>query len=165
MADLRADLVADALPRLGADRTAARAAHRRWQALHHSPRGPRGVALRTAVLGPAEAVRLRRFGDLELALHHWPLPLWPHLRWEVVAGPGGLVLHEHLVRASGSPVPRASASRLLVWQHVVDDLMGLPGAVRADPGVPTRDEVRLTDGRRARFVRGLLQEIRPASSG
>jgi hypothetical protein len=165
MADLRADLVAEALPRLGADRTDARAAHRRWQALHHSPRAPRGLALRTAVLGPAETVRLRRFGVLELALHQWPLPLWPHLRWEVVAGPGGSVLHEHLVRASGSPVPRAAAGRLLVWQHVVDDLMGLPDAVRADPGVPARDEVRLPDGRRARFVWGLLQEVSPAPSG
>lgn len=165
MADLRPDLVADALRRLGADRAVAHAAHRRWQALHHAPRAPRGLALRTAVLGPAEAVRPRRFGDLELTVHRWPLPLWPDLRWEVVAGPGGSVLHEHLVRFTGSPVPRASTGRLLVWNHVLDDLVGLPGAMHVDPGVPTRDEVRLADGRRARFVWGLLQEVRPAPSG
>ncbi|SFK40544.1 hypothetical protein [Geodermatophilus ruber] len=159
MADLRPDLVADALPRLGADRTEAHAAHTRWQALQHSRRAPRGLALRTAVLGPAEAVEPRRFGDLELVVRRWPLPLWPHLRWEVLSGPGGAVLHEHLVRAAGSPVPAAAAGRLRVWEHVLDDVVGLPGAVSVDPGVVTRWEVRLRTGVRARFVWGLLQEV------
>src|SRR4051812_49458070 len=104
MADLRPDLVADALPRLGATRAEAHAAHTRWQALPHAPRAPRGLALRTAVLGPAETTADRRFGDLDLEVRAWPLPLWPHLRWEVVSTPAGAVLHEHLVRAPGSPV-------------------------------------------------------------
>jgi hypothetical protein len=159
MADVRPDLVARALPRLGADRAQARAAHRRWQALHHAPRAPRGLALRTAVLGPAEETRARRFGDLEVEVRRWPLPLWPHLRWEVRSAPGGEVLNEHLVRAPGSPVPPARAGALRVWEHVLDDVVGLPGAESVDPGVVTRWEVRLPRGIRARFVWGLLQEV------
>jgi hypothetical protein len=160
MADMRPDLVAEALPRLSADRAEAQAAHRRWQALQHSSRGPRGVSLRTAVLGPPEEREDRRFGDLDLVVRRWPLPLWPHLWWETLAGPGGSVLHEQLVRAPGSPVPRATDG-LRVWEHVVEDVSALPGAVDVDPGVVTRWEVRLPDGTRAQFVWGLLQQILP----
>ena len=159
MADLRPDLVAGALARLRADKAVAGAAHRRWQALHHSPRAPRELALRTAVLGPEETLTRRQVGDLELEVRRWPLPLWPHLRWEVVTAPGGEVLHEQLVRARGSLVPRASATSLRVWEHVLDDVVGLPGAVGVDPGVPTRWEIHLPDGRRAEFVWGLLQRV------
>jgi hypothetical protein len=50
-------------------------------------------------------------------VRRWPLPLWPHLYWEVLlSGPGGSVLQEHLVRAPGSPVPRATPGRLRVWE-------------------------------------------------
>jgi hypothetical protein len=161
MADVRPDLVAEALPRLGADRAQARAAHRRWQALHHAPRAPRGLALRTAVLGPPAEVEDRRFGDLDVEVRRWPLPLWPHLLWEVLSGPGGTVLNEHLVRAPDSPVPPATVSRLRVWEHVLDDVVDLPGAVHVDPGVVTRWEIHLPDGRRAQFVWGLLQLVRP----
>ncbi|MCW2634645.1 MAG: uncharacterized protein JWQ99_1012 [Blastococcus sp.] len=159
MADLRPDLVAEALPHLGADRAEAHAAHTRWQALQHAPRGPRGLALRTAVLGPPDHREDRWFGDLPVQVRRWPVPLWPELRWEVVSGPGGAVLHEHLVRAPGSTVPAASAGELLVWQHVLDDVVGLPGAESVDPGVVTRWEVRLPDGVRATFVWGLLQRV------
>jgi hypothetical protein len=159
MADLRPDLVAQALPRLSADRAQARAAHRRWQALQHSPRAPQGLALRTAVLGPAEEQALRRVGDLELELHRWPVPLWPHLRWEVLSAPGGEVLHEQLVRAAGSPVPPARAGSLRVWEHVLDDVVALPGARSSDPQVASRWDVLLPDGSRARFVWGLLQQV------
>jgi hypothetical protein len=159
MADLRPDLVAAALPRLGADRADARAAHRRWQALHHAPRAPRGLALRTAVLGPADEVRDRRFGDLALQQHRWPLPLWPQLRWEVLSGPGGAVLHEQLVRAPRSAVPPARDGQLRVWEHVLDDVLAVPGAVSVDPRVVTRWEIHLPGGSRARFVWGLLQEV------
>ena len=41
MADLRPDLVAAALPRPGATRAEAHAAHTRWQALQHAPRSNR----------------------------------------------------------------------------------------------------------------------------
>ncbi|MGY1811485.1 hypothetical protein [Blastococcus sp. SYSU D00820] len=163
MADLRPDLVAQALPRLGATRGEAHAAHTRWQALQHSPRAPRGLALRTAVLGPAE-VEPRRFGDLDLEVRRWPVPLWPHLRWQVLSGPGGEVLHGHLVRAPGSAVPPARPGALRVWEHVLDDVTGLPGAVDVDPGVVTRWEVALPGGRRARFVWGLLQAVEESGS-
>ena len=165
MADLRPDLVAAALPRLSADRAQARAAHRRWQALHHAPRAPRGLALRAAVLGPAEAVEGRGFGDLELEVHRWPLPLWPHLRWEVLSGPGGEMLHEQLVRGPDSPVPPARVASLRIWEHVLDDVVGLPGAVSVDPQVSTRWDVDLPGGRRARFVWGLLQQVSGPGGG
>ena len=159
MADLRPDLVADALPRLGADRAQAREAHRRWQALQHSSRAPRELGLRAAVLGPAEEVGERAFGDLTFTVHRWPLPLWPRLRWEVLSSPGGAVWHEQLARG-GPPAPPASAGHLQVWETVLDDVAGMPGAVGRDPGVATRWEVDLPSGVRARFVWGLLQEIR-----
>jgi hypothetical protein len=111
------------------------------------------------VLGPADETVARRFGDLDVEVRRWPLPLWPHLRWEVLTGPGGAVLNEHLVRAPGSPVPRARAGSLRVWEHVLDDVVGLPGAVGVDPGVVTRWEIHLPGGVRARFVWGLLQEV------
>jgi hypothetical protein len=158
MADVRPDLVAEALPRLSATRAQAHAAHTRWQALHHAPRAPRGLSLRTAVLGPPEELEDRRFGDLDVQVRRWPLPLWPHLYWEVLSGPGGSVLNEHLVRAPGSPIPPADAGNLLVWEHVLDDVVGLPGAASADPGVVTRWEVHLP-GVRAVFVWGLLQRV------
>ena len=167
MADLRPDLVADALPRLGASRREAHAAHTRWQALQHSPRAPRGLSLRTAVLGPPDELEDRRFGDFDVQVRRWPLPLWPYLYWEVLSGPGGAVLNEHLVRAPGSPVPPATARDLRVWEHVLDDVIGLPGARSVDPGVPTRAEFHLPGGVRASFVWGLLQQVsggRPGSA-
>ena len=101
----------------------------------------------------------RRFGDLDVPVRRLPLPLWPHLWWEVVSGPGGSVLHEHLARAPGSPVPPAAAGGLRVWEHVLDDVVGLPGAAGVDPGVVTRWEIHLPGGVRAVFVWGLLQRV------
>jgi hypothetical protein len=161
MADVRPDLVAEALPRVGADRAEAHAAHTRWQALQHAPRAPRGLALRTAVLGPPEYREDRWVGDLPVQIRRWPLPLWPELRWEVLSGPGGSVLHEQLVRGPGSRVPPASPDGLRVWEHVLDDVVGLPGAESVDPGVVTRWEVWLPGGIRTSFVWGLLQEVSP----
>jgi hypothetical protein len=112
------------------------------------------------VLGPPEELEDRRFGDLDVQLRRWPLPLWPHLRWQVLSAPGGEVLEEHLVRAPGSPVPRAARGRLRVWDHVLDDVVALPGARSVDPVVASRWEVHLPGGVRSRFVWGLLQEVR-----
>lgn len=159
MADTRPDLAVQALSRLSADRAEAHAAHTRWQALQHSSRAPRGVMLRTAVLGPPDVVAPRRLGDMDLVVRRWRLPLWPHLLWEVLAGPGDGLLHEQLVRAPGSPVPPARPGDLRVWEHVVADVAVLPGAVDVDPGVVTRWEVHLPGGVRARFVWGLLQLV------
>src|SRR5215207_5306647 len=181
MADVRPDLVAEALPRLGASRGEAHAAHTRWQALQHSLRAPRGLSLRTAVLGPPDEVEDRRFGDLDVEVRRWPLPLWPYLYREVLTGPGGSVLNEQLVRAPGSPVPPAAAGRLLVWEHTLDDVVTalrlrpearaerarrekdgvllLTGAMSVDPGVGTRWEVHIPGGGRAVLVWGLLQQV------
>ena len=162
MADVRPDLVAEALPRLGATRAEAHAAHTRWQALQHSPRGPRGLGLRSAVLGPPEELEDRRFGDLDVQVRRWPLPLWPHLWWEVVSGPGGSVLHEHLARAPGSAVPPAAEGRLRVWEHVLDDVVGPCPEARAEPARREGDRVfLLAGGERAAFVWGLLQRVSP----
>ncbi len=162
MADVRPDLVADAIPALGATRAEAHAAHTRWQALHHAPRAPRGLALRTAVLGPPEELEDRRFGDLDVQVRRWPLPLWPHLWWEVLSDPGGSVLHEHLARAPGSPVPPAAPGELRVWEHVLDDVIALrprPEA-RAEPARREGDgALLLPGGTRALFVWGLLQRV------
>jgi hypothetical protein len=56
-------------------------------------------------------------------------------------------------------VPPASPEQLLIWEHVLDDVVGLPGTESVDPGVATRWEVRLPGGARARFVWGLLQQV------
>ena len=160
MADVRPDLVAEALKRLGASRGEAHAAHTRWQALQHSVRAPRGLRLRTAVLGPAEETEDRRFGDLDVEVRRWPLPLWPHHYWEVLSASGGSVLHEQLTRAPSSPVAPARAGALVVWEHVLDDVVALPGARSVDPGAPTRWEVHLPGGVRAQFVWGLLQQVK-----
>jgi hypothetical protein len=164
MADTRPDLVNQALPRLSADRAEAHAAHTRWQALQHSPRGPRGVTLHTAVLGPPDEVEDRRSGDLDLVVRRWRLPLWPHLRWEVLADPDGSVLHQELVRTPGSPVPPARPDDLRIWEHVIADVAALPGAVDVDPGVATRWEVHLPGGVRTQFVWGLLQRVEPGTA-
>jgi hypothetical protein len=89
--------------------------------------------------------------------------LWPDLRWQVLSGPGGAVLDERLVRAPGSPVPPASTGDLRIWQHVLDDVIGLPGAESLDPGVVTRWEVALPGGIRTSFVWGLLQQVSPTA--
>jgi hypothetical protein len=69
------------------------------------------------------------------------------------------VLNEHLVRMPGSSVPPAKATDLRVWEHVLDDVVGLPGARSVDPGVVTRWEIHLPGGVRAAFVWGLLQQV------
>jgi hypothetical protein len=59
-------------------------------------------------------------------------------------------------------VPSASATDLRIWQHVLDDVIDLPGAVSVDPGVATRWEVQLPGGVRAVFVWGLLLQVSSA---
>ena len=104
MADLRPDLVADALPRLGATRAEAHAAHTRWQALQHAPPGTPGSRAAHGGARPPEELEDRRVGDLDIQVRRWPLPLWPHL---IVGGPQRtrrLGPAEALARAPGSPV-------------------------------------------------------------
>ena len=72
------------------------------------------------------------------------------------------MLNEQLARAPDSPVPPAGPGDLRVWEHVLDDVIGLPGAASVDPGVVTRWEVHLPGGVRAVFVWGLLQRVSPS---
>ena len=164
MADVRPDLVADALQRLGATRGEAHAAHTRWQALQHARRAPRGLGLRTAVLGPPEELEDRRFGDLDVQVRRWPLPLWPHLYWEVLSGPGG-------TRAQRAPGPCTGVAGPAGRPRAAPGVAAHAGRRRAaagaesvDPGVVTRWEIHLPGGVRAQFVWGLLQRVtaRPA---
>jgi hypothetical protein len=61
-------------------------------------------------------------------------------------------------------VPPATARDLRVWEHVLDDVIAVPGAASVGPGVPTRHDVRLPGEVRAAFVWGLLLQVRPAGS-
>ncbi|MFI6639883.1 hypothetical protein [Streptomyces sp. NPDC050504] len=166
MADHQPDLVADARRALGASLTEQRDANRRWQAASHGPggRGGRGGLSRyRAVLGAPEATARRQVGDLVCEAHQWPVPLWPDLRFEVVAAPGGAVWNEWLVRAPGAPAPRLTcADDLAPWSCTVDEVARAFAPVRPLEGTaPTRWGLAfaLPDGRRcaAEFTWGLLQ--------
>jgi hypothetical protein len=74
------------------------------------------------------------------------------------------VFSEHLARAPVSPVPPATATGLRVWEHVLDDVITVPGATGVASGVPTRADVHLPGGVRAAFVWGLLLQVRSAGS-
>lgn len=169
MADFQPGLVERARNGLGFSATAMREVNADWQRFVRSRTAPRGVARYRAVLGPQEAVREQRTGDLVSRLHHWTLPLWPELRFEAVEGPGGAVWQEWLVRAPGAappalPVPGDPAP----WAYVVGDLERLlPGVRHLPEDAPSRWTSQFTtpDGsggtrpRRARFVYGLLQDV------
>jgi hypothetical protein len=170
MADFQPVLVERARSGLGFSAGAMRQVNADWQRFVRSRTAPRGVARLVAVLGPPEAVREQRTGDLRCLLHHWTLPLWPDLRFEAVEGPGGGVWQEWLVRAPGTSPPAAPAGAAdpAPWQYVVTDLERLFPEVRHLPeDAPSRwvsrfavpDEQGGLRQRRARFVHGLLQEV------
>ena len=56
-------------------------------------------------------------------------------------------------------MPSARPGALLVWEHVLDDVGGLPGARGVDPEVPTRWLVDIPGGVRTVYVWGLLQQV------
>ncbi|MER6363508.1 hypothetical protein [Kitasatospora sp. NPDC001527] len=174
MADFRPELVEDAVRRLGAGRAELREANKRWQAMVRAPGFPSGVRRYTAVLGAPEAVVARRIGDLACTARQWALPLWPGLRFEVLAGPGGAELNAWLVRAADTapPVLRTLAD-LTPWSCVVADVgAAFPPAVPREGSAPTRFRLDFTapdaEGRphtlTADFTWGLLQEVRPAQA-
>ena len=102
------------------------------------------------MLGPPEELEDRRFGDLDVQVRRWPLPLWPHLYWEVLSGPGGIgAATSTSCGRPGRRSRRPPPGDLRVWEHVLDDVVGLPGAESVDPGVVTRWEVHLPGGVRA----------------
>jgi hypothetical protein len=185
MADFQPDLVAAACAEFGATRASYLAAHTRWQRMLRSARGPRGLGLYRAVLGPEDDERTRRWGDSTLSVHTWRLSggprsspdapaastgLWPALRWEIIVGRGGAVLQGWLVRPPGDPVPELPAPNgLAPWSCVVSDAVArFPDARPAEPDAPSRWVLEVGDGSGGRyrlvFVHGLFQLVREVGS-
>ncbi|MFD9487527.1 hypothetical protein ACFWBX_26870 [Streptomyces sp. NPDC059991] len=168
MADHQPELVDDARRELGVSMTQMREANRRWQAMARSPRSRGAAARYRSVLGAPETVARRKVGDLECEARLWPVPLWPTLRFEVLAGPDGTVWNEWLVRAPGEPGPvLETAADLRPWSCTVDEAArAFPPARPMEGSAPTRWQLELTapDGEKcvAEFSWGLLQGLRPA---
>jgi hypothetical protein len=175
MADYRPELVEETLRRIGSSRSELRRVHARWQGMLRARSFPPGVAGRRLVLGRPAASVPRPVGALTLVAHRWVLPLWPELRFEVVASPEGWIAQEWLVRADGSRLPRfVSVADLTPWSAVVGDLgASFPGAMHAEGDAPSRWVVEFAapaaDGSaaryRAHFVWGLLQQVDQLSTG
>ncbi|MGP3947475.1 hypothetical protein [Streptomyces sp. 7N604] len=171
MADHQPGLVEDALRELGVGRAEMREANRRWQAMIRSPRSRAPLQRYRSVLGPPEEVLLRRIGDLDCEALRWPVPLWPDLRFEVLAGPGGQVWNEWLVRAPGAAGPDLrTLGDLRPWCCTVDEVArAFAPATPMEGTAPTRWRLAFTvqddTGERARHVAefswGLLQRLDP----
>ncbi|MFJ6940850.1 hypothetical protein [Streptomyces sp. NPDC101132] len=169
MADFQPDLAEDARRSLGATLADQREANKRWQAMVRSPRSRGALARYRSVLGPAESVGRRRIGDLECEALLWPVPLWPTLRFEVLAGPDGAVWNEWLVRAPGERGPvLETLDDLAPWSCVVDEVARAFAPVRPREGTaPTRWRLEFrgkdTAGAERRctaeFTYGLLQRL------
>ncbi|MEU1280107.1 hypothetical protein [Streptomyces sp. NPDC005805] len=167
MADQRPELVEDARRALGVTVARMREANRRWQAMSRSPRGRGALTRYRSVLGAPESTARRRIGDLECEALLWPVPLWPDLRFEVMAlADGGAVWNEWLVRAPDAPGPALkTAADLRPWSATVDEVARAFPPARPLPGTaPTRFRLALTDPadgaeRVADFTWGLLQQV------
>ncbi|MFH8799744.1 hypothetical protein ACH4F6_09155 [Streptomyces sp. NPDC017936] len=167
MADHNPDLVDDARRELGASPAEMREANRRWQAMVRSPHARGSLSRYRSVLGEPESRTPRRLGDLDCEAWLWPLPLWPHLRFEVLLAPNGAVGNEWLVRAPGAEPPvLRTLDDLTPWSCTVDDAARAFAPARPLEGTaPTRWGLALTapDGRGVRrrvvaeFTWGLLQ--------
>ncbi|WP_030160540.1 hypothetical protein [Streptomyces sp. NRRL S-244] len=164
MADFRPELADEARRRLGASLAEQREANKRWQAMVRSPRSRGALARYRSVLGPPESTAARAIGDLECEALLWPLPLWPDLRFEVLAAPDGAVWNEWLVRAPGARGPvLETAQDLLPWSATVDEVARAFAPVRPLEGTaPTRWRLAFrAQGRPcvAEFTYGLLQRV------
>jgi hypothetical protein len=162
MADFQPHLVEAARFELEATHAEYMAAHNRWQSMLHSRRAPRGLDLYRAVLGPPDAERIERVGDVTVTACDWRLPgLWPDLRWETIVGAGNVVLHGWLVRPPGNPLPElGEPTDIAPWSCVVGDVVArLPGAVQKDPDIPHQWLVTV-DSHQLWFVYGLLQLVK-----
>ncbi|MFE4259784.1 hypothetical protein, partial [Streptomyces sp. NPDC056883] len=135
MADFQPGLAEEARLRLGASLAEQREANKRWQAMVRSPRSRGALTRYRSVLGPPEAVSSRTIGDLTCEALLWPVPLWPGLRFEVLAAPDGAVWNEWLVRAPGAPGPvLEEAEDLLPWSATVDEVARAFAPVRPMEG-------------------------------
>lgn len=167
MADQRPELVEEARRALGVTAARMREANRRWQAMSRSPRGRGALARYRSVLGAPGSTTRRRIGDLECEALLWPVPLWPDLRFEVMAlADGGAVWNEWLVRAPGAPGPAPrTAADLRPWSATVDEVARAFPPAHPLPGTaPTRFRLAFTDPgdgaeRVADFTWGLLQQV------
>lgn len=165
MADFQPGLAEEARRQLGATLAEQREANKRWQAMVRSPTRSRGALARyRSVLGPPEAVSSRAIGDLTCEALLWPVPLWPGLRFEVLAAPDGSVWNEWLVRAPGAPGPLLESPQdLRPWSATVDEVARAFAPVRPMEGTaPTRWRLAFTASGRAcvaEFTYGLLQEV------
>jgi hypothetical protein len=59
-----------------------------------------------------QRLRTTERGDLDVQVRRWPLPLWPHLYWEVLSGPGGSVLNLQVI-AEGIETPEQIEVRIM----------------------------------------------------
>ncbi|MFF5444777.1 hypothetical protein [Streptomyces sp. NPDC012888] len=164
MADFQPGLAEEARHRLGATLAEQREANRTWQAMVRSPRSRGALARYRSVLGPPADVAARAVGDLECEALLWALPLWPDLRFEVLAGPGGAVWNEWLVRAPGAPGPvLEELDDLRPWSATVDEVARAFAPVRPMEGTaPTRWRLAFERAGRscvAEFTYGLLQRV------
>jgi len=165
MADHQPELVDGARRELGASLAQMREANRRWQAGLRSPRARGALARYRSALGEPESVELRRIGDLGCDALLWPVPLWPDLRFEVLAAKNGAVWNEWLVRAPGAAGPALhTAEDLRPWSCTVDEVArAFPPARPMEGSAPTRWQLAFTPpgGEKcvAEFTWGLLQRL------
>ncbi len=166
MADHQPGLVEDARNELGASTARMREANRRWQAMTRSPRTRGTLARYRSVLGTPEQSVRRRIGDLECEALLWRVPLWPDLRFEVLAAAGGgAVWNEWLVRAPGVAGPELrTVEDLRPWSCTVDEVARAFAPARPMEGsAPTRWRLGFAvgggEGCVAEFTWGLLQRV------
>ncbi|MBW5486374.1 hypothetical protein [Streptomyces bambusae] len=162
MADFQPGLAEQARLRLGASVADQREANKRWQAMVRSPRARGALARYRSVLGPPGHTEPRTIGDLSCEAHLWALPLWPDLRFEVLAAPDGAVWNEWLVRAPGAPAPALHGpADLRPWGATVDEVAHAFAPVHPMEGTaPTRWRLAFTAQGQpcvAEFTYGLLQ--------
>ncbi|MFI9646293.1 hypothetical protein ACIHAA_08370 [Streptomyces sp. NPDC052040] len=173
MADHNPDLVEAARHTLGVSIADMREANRRWQAMLRSPRARSAASRYRSVLGAPESTARPRIGDLDCEARLWPVPLWPDLRFEVLAGPDGQVWNEWLVRTPGSPPPTLQTlDDLTPWSCTVDEAARAFAPARPLEGTaPTRWGLAFTApdaggtprAVAAEFTWGLLQRVAVAA--
>src|ERR1017187_456451 len=163
MADYQPSLVEEAVRSLGVPRISVAAAHRRWQARLRSQNFPQGSDRHRLILGDPETAFVRRFGAVTSQVAQWPMPLWPDLRFETIAIPGGPVLQEWLVRAD--PATRPSLERPPTRAR---GNASSPTSITPSPKSSTRMATRRAGGTpcsQTRAAAGSLGGTWPGSSG